>query len=94
MKKRNLFLSLSLGLTVLLLGACAAPVVEEEPQDPFLDDPIMDEQMDTEEEMEMDDELIWDEDMEWEEEEDMELEEEEEDMDLEDEEEDMEIQVE
>ncbi len=87
--RKNLFLTLGIGLIVLLLGACATPLVEEEPLDPFLDDPVMEEEMDMEEEMEFEDEMIWDEeeDMDWEEEMDMEE-------DLEDDEEPVEIQVE
>ncbi len=63
MNKKNLFLTLGLGLSILLLGACGTPAVEEDLQDPFLDDPIMEDEMMMEEEM-----IPLDEEMEMEEE--------------------------
>ncbi len=70
MKKKNLFLSLALGLSFILLTACASPVAEEDQDLPILDDPLMEEEIIQEEEMnweeempEYDDEMNWEEEM-------------------------------
>ncbi len=63
MKKKNLFLSLAIGLSFILLTACASPVVEEDQDLPILDDPVMEQELMNDEEMDWEEELMWEEEM-------------------------------